>query len=73
MSPPNRQEQLRGIEEIPERDAVMSHADGVIDSATLEMAKQLILNLSGKWGASKYHNEYTEIYDYLLRDIDIEL
>jgi DNA end-binding protein Ku len=52
------QEELRGIEEIPERDAVMSKT---VDPATLEMAKQLILNLSGKWDASKYHDEYNEI------------
>ena len=51
-------EELRGIEEIPERDAVMSKT---VDPATLEMAKQLIVNLSGKWDASKYHDEYNEI------------
>jgi non-homologous end joining protein Ku len=32
-----------------------------VDPATLEMAKHLILNLSGKWDASKYHDEYNEI------------
>jgi DNA end-binding protein Ku len=52
------QEELRGIEEIPERDAVMSKT---VETATLEMAKQLILNLSGKWDASKYRDEYNEI------------
>ncbi len=52
------QEELRGIEEIPERDAVMSKT---VDTATLEMAKQLIMNLSGKWDGSKYRDEYNEI------------
>jgi DNA end-binding protein Ku len=51
------QEQLRAVEELPEREAVTSRK---VDKASLTLAKQLIDNLSMPWDGSKYRDEYNE-------------
>jgi len=51
------QEQLRNVDELPDRDAVTSRK---VDQASLTLAKQLIDNLSAPWDGSKYKDEYNE-------------
>jgi DNA end-binding protein Ku len=51
------EEQLRNVDELPDRDAVISRK---ADEASLTLAKQLIENLSMPWDGSKYKDEYNE-------------
>lgn len=51
------QEQLRGVEELPDREAVITRD---VDDASLTLAKQLIDNLSMPFDSSKYRDEYNE-------------
>lgn len=51
------QEQLRTVDDLPEREAVTSRK---VDEASLNLAKQLIDNLSTPWDGAKYRDEYNE-------------
>lgn len=51
------QQELRGVEELPDREAVITRD---VDEANLTLAKQLIDNLSMPWDGSKYRDEYNE-------------
>jgi DNA end-binding protein Ku len=51
------QEQLRTVEELPDREAVLSRQ---VDEASLGLAKQLIDNLSTPWDGSKFKDDYND-------------
>lgn len=51
------QQQLRTVEELPDREAVLSRQ---ADEASLTLAKQLIDNLSAPWDGSQYKDDYNE-------------